>query len=129
VKKILRSGTDKCSTINRSSIVDPYHEKIIQLISDCDSNLVMVHKKLAESGIDFSYKTLTSFCRRKRLIDVHANPTRSVRAAQKWISELRDSAHHKYKDMRVQLTPQKDIGLLLSYLKNGRARQRKKAAT
>lgn len=127
VKKIVRSGTDECPNINRSSKADPYRDKIIQLISDCDSNLVIVYKKLAESGINFSYPTLTAFCRRKRLVDVHSRPTRSVRAAQKWLSEILDSAHHK--DMRAQLTPKKEIGVLLSYLKHGRARQRKKAAT
>ncbi|MFH1235659.1 MAG: IS630 family transposase [Parcubacteria group bacterium] len=126
VKKILRSGTDECPNINRSSKVDPYRDKVIQLISDCDSNLVMVHKKLAESGIKFSYNTLTAFCRRKKLVDVHSSPTHSVHAAKKWLSEILDSAHHK--DMRVQFTPQKDLSVLLSYLKHGREHQRKKAA-
>lgn len=67
VDAILASGTTAVPGTLRPSKLDPHLERIRELHVQCRSNLVRVHEKLVEEGIEVPYTTLTGFCRRMGL--------------------------------------------------------------
>ena len=85
-KNVLRSDSDEVPQISRPKKPDQYREKIVQLLSDCDGNLLKVYGVIRTEGATFSYPTLTRFCRMNRLLDTKSNVTRSIGAAQEWLT-------------------------------------------
>lgn len=126
VQGVVRAATDAPPKVNRPSAADPHRNAIEQLLIDFDGNLSKVRYALCERGVQLAYPTLTAFCRRHELVDNNSSPVRSVNAAQHWLSHFqRDSKEID----RLQMALGADLRPLLSYLKHGRARHRKKAAT
>jgi transposase len=64
VQAILDSGQATATHPERKSALDEHIERVRDLHRICGRNLVRVHEKLAEEGVDVPYATLTAFCRR-----------------------------------------------------------------
>jgi hypothetical protein len=67
VERVIESGTAEVPRLERSEKAGPYHERIIELISTCEGNLVRVHEELGQEGCELSYPALTAYCRRHGL--------------------------------------------------------------
>jgi len=65
VRRILASKTAQPPPLSRSEKAETHLPLIVQLLQECKGNLVRVHEKLQEHGVDVSYPALTSFCRRR----------------------------------------------------------------
>ena len=75
-----------------------------------------------------AYPTLTAFCRRNRLGDAKSSPTRSISSAQEWLTEIIHGAR-PIEILGKELDDSTQLATLLYHVKNGRLRERKKAAT
>jgi DNA replication protein DnaC len=64
VRKVLEEGTAEVPDFSRSSSAEPHQERIEELYTCCQGNLVRVHEELESEGISIPYSTLTGFCRR-----------------------------------------------------------------
>jgi len=64
VEAILASGRATAQPMERPSKLDPHLARIEELFVVCRTNLVRVHEKLADAGVEVPYATLTAFCRR-----------------------------------------------------------------
>lgn len=126
VRRVVRSGTNQPPKLNRSSAADPHRDAIVQLLLDFYGNISKAHRALCERGVQLPYSTLTRFCRRNDLVNVNSSPALAVNAAQHWLSHFsRDAKEINHLQAKLGA----DLGPLLAYLRHGRARQRKKAAT
>jgi transposase len=65
VRDVLRSATEIVPTRVRPEKATPYRDQILELYARCKGNLVRVHEELTASGVQFSYQSLTAFCRRQ----------------------------------------------------------------
>ena len=65
VKKVLDSQSSEPPEVFRPQKAEPYREQILELHEVCKGNLVRVHEELLSQGAEFSYPTLTAFCRRQ----------------------------------------------------------------
>ena len=128
VRRIIKSGVSKVPTILRSNKAEPYRAQIFELYSRCRGNLMQVHKELMAHGAQFSYPALTSFVRRTRLGDEHSKVTRSITAAQQWLTEIIHGSR-SLEILNGEADDSGDLATLLYSLKNGRRIERKKAAT
>ena len=102
-----------------------------QLYEECNGYAQRVQEKLAEEeGIQVTYPTLTRMLRALGLSPDESDPTRSVVAAQQWLSELTFGAQPMGMGIfETQVDDRNSLGVLLHYFRNGRLRERKKAAT
>lgn len=126
VRRVIRSASDEPPKLHRRSAVEHHSDTIMQILLDVDGNVSKTRRTLSDRGIKIAYATLTAFCRRNNLVNINSNPVRSVNGAERWLWDLpRDT--REFDRLRTRLGA--DISSLLSYLKHGRARQRKKAAT
>jgi len=128
VKKVIKIGSDVPPVIRRLGKLDAHHERIAQMLAEFDGSVVKVRRALADAGTSVGYSTLTRFCRKNHLLDGARTPRRSVEATRQWLLEL---VHGAYGGERFhsQLPRTIDLQFLLSKLKHGRSRDRKKAAT
>lgn len=126
VRRVVQIATDEPPKPNRPSTADPHRNAIEQLLIDFDGNISKARHALCERGVQLPYSTMSAFCRRNDLVNKSSNPVLSVNAAQHWLSRFQRDA--KEID-RLQTRLGADLGPLLAYLKHGRARHRKKAAT
>ena len=126
VRRVVQSGTDELPKLNRPRTAEPHRDAIVQLLLDFDGNISKVHRALFERGVQLPYPTLRSFCRRNDLVKANSSPRLSADAARWWLSHFQRDA--KEID-RLQVKLGADLRPLLSYLKEGRSRHRKKAAT
>jgi len=67
VRKVIRSGHVEVPGLERDELLTGSLELVRALYDDCRGNLVRVGEKLADSGIEVGYSTLTSFCRRHEI--------------------------------------------------------------
>lgn len=65
VRKVLGDGTAEVPDITRLSSYEPHLERIVELYTFCQGNLIRVHEELEAEGISYPYSTLTGFCRRQ----------------------------------------------------------------
>jgi len=65
VRKVLRANTSAVPPITRQEKAEPYRQQILDLLSQCEGNLVRVHEELVAAGVELSYAALTAFCRRR----------------------------------------------------------------
>jgi transposase len=128
VRRIVRSGTAQVPTILRRNKVEPYRTQIIDLCSRCRGNVQWVHRELIAQGAQFSYPALKSFVRRNRSQDPNSTVTRSISAAQQWLTELVNGSR-SLEILSREADDSSDLATLLYSLKNGRRIERKKAAT
>ena len=128
VRKVAKLGSDEPPMIHRPHKLDAHRERIAQMLAEFDGNVVKVHRALADAGTTVRYSTLTAFCRNNHLSDNACDPRRSVVAARQWLQELINGAHTVQR-AQSQLPQTADLRFLLSQLKHGRSRHRKKAAT
>lgn len=128
VRKVIRIGSDEPPTIQRRRKLDSHRESIVQLLTDFDGNVFKVYRALADAGMTVRYSTLTAFCRSNHLLDSASDPRRSVSAARQWLLEIINGTHNVER-LQVELPDATDLQFLFSHLKQGRSRQRKKAAT
>src|SRR5262249_25939512 len=128
VRTVVRIGSDEPPIIHRPSKLDPHLERIRQMLREFDGNVVRVHRALADAGTTVRYPTLTAFCRNNQLFNRASEPKRSVVAAREWLTEL-STGIQTVDRVQHQLSNTTDLQLLLSQLKHGRSRHRKKAAT
>jgi transposase len=129
VKKVLKIGSDEPPIIVRPRKFDAHHrERIAQMLAEFGGSVVKVHRALADAGTSVGFSTLTRFCRENHLLDGARATRRSVAATRQWLLEL---AHGAYtgKRFQSQLPHTADLQFLLSKLKHGQSRDRKKAAT
>jgi hypothetical protein len=87
VRRIIRSGSPEPARPIRQRHPERYREEILKRLSIHEANLRHVHRHLQERGADFSYSTLTRFCRVEGLA-CNEGPTRSMEAAKCWLSEI-----------------------------------------
>jgi hypothetical protein len=64
VKKVLANGFPEVPRLERSNRLQPRLERIRELYAECAGNLVRVHEKLDDDGVQIPYSVLTAFCRR-----------------------------------------------------------------
>ncbi|HEX8811914.1 MAG TPA: IS21 family transposase, partial [Terracidiphilus sp.] len=64
VRKVLRSNSTTVPEMNRAQKAEPYRQQILELVEQCEENLVRVHEELLAGGAQLSYAALTAFCRR-----------------------------------------------------------------
>jgi transposase len=103
-------------------------ELLKRLYAECDGLIKQVHKKLAEDeGVQIKYSTLTRNVRELGLKQNQTNPTQSSDAAQRWLTEMINGAR-SFERLEAELEDTSHLSELLNYLKNGRLRERKKAA-
>jgi transposase len=128
VKKVIKLGSDVPPVIHRLRKLDAHRELIAQLLAEFDGSVVKVCRALSDAGTSVGYSTLNSFCRKNHLLDGARALRHSVMATREWLLEL---AHGTYAGERFQshLPHTTDLQFLLSKLKHGRSRDRKKAAT
>ncbi len=67
VREVLARGTDEVPLLVRAELAEPYRDQILELYDDCKHNLVRVHEKLSDRGVQLSYQALTAFCRRHEI--------------------------------------------------------------
>jgi len=65
VRRILALGQPEVPTVEREQQLDEHEPLIRELYLECKGNLVRVHEKLTEQGLEAPYSTLTGFCRRQ----------------------------------------------------------------
>ena len=128
VKKVIKIGSDVPPLIHRLGKFDAHHERIAQMLAESEGSAVKVRRALADAGTSVGYSTLTAFCRKHHMLDRVCSPAHSVEATRKWLLELAHGAYagERYQDQLPRTT---DLQFLLSKLKHGRSRDRKKAAT
>ena len=64
VRKVLADGFPEVPRLVRSTRLQPHLERLRELHVECDGNLIRVHEKLDDDGIQVPYSVLTAFCRR-----------------------------------------------------------------
>jgi transposase len=128
VRAVVRIGSDEPPIIHRPSKLDAHRDRIRQMLQEFDEDVVRVHRALAAAGMTVRYSTLTAFCRKSQLFNRAPDPKRSVVAARQWLMELVNGIQTVDR-VQHQLSNNTDLQLLLSQLKHGRSRHRKKAAT
>jgi DNA-binding transcriptional MerR regulator len=128
VREVARIGSDEPPITHRPRKLDAHRERIGQMLAEFDGNAVKVHRALADVGTRVRYSTLTAFCRENHLFNRAGDPTRDVMAARQWLLEL-VNGRHSVESLQSQLSPAADLQFLLSQLKHGRSRHRKKATT
>ena len=128
VRRIVRSGTAQAPMILRPNKAEPYRAQIIDLYPRCRGNVQRVHMELIAQGAQFSYPVLTSFVRRNRIGDPNSDVTRSISAAQQWLTELVHGSR-AVEILTREADDSSDLPTLLYSLKNGRRIEHKKAAT
>jgi transposase len=132
VRRIIKSGTAQAPKISRPSTVEPYRAQILDLCSSCRGNWTRVHKELMAYGAQFSYSTLTHFVRQKSFSDALSNVTRSITAAQQWLTDIihgSQSVETLERLINKEVHGSTDLAALLYAARNGRKLERKKAAT
>ncbi len=67
VQKVLSNGVPEVPPLRRVSRLDAHIDLIRELHVVCKGNLVRVHEKLEDAGIEVGYPTLTAFCRRMEI--------------------------------------------------------------
>lgn len=67
VRDVIARGTDEVPVFARPELAEPHRDQILELYDDCKHNLVRVHEKLLEVGVQLSYQALTAFCRRHEI--------------------------------------------------------------
>jgi transposase len=67
VDRVIASGSAEVPPLERSEKAEAYHQKIVELVSLCEGNLVRVHEEIAQEGCELSYPALTAYCRRHGL--------------------------------------------------------------
>jgi transposase len=65
VRKVLEEGAAEVPDFTRPSSYEAHLERIVELYTFCQGNLVRVHEELEAEGIALPYSTLTGFCRRQ----------------------------------------------------------------
>lgn len=128
VRHIISSGVTQVPKILRRNSAELYRAQIIDLCSRCHGNLKAVHSELIAQGTQLSYSALTSFVRRNRIGDPQSNVTRSIGAAQQWLTELIHGSRPP-EILSNEADDSSDLDTLLYSLNNGRRIERKKAAT
>ena len=128
VSEVVKVGSDEPPTIRRRRKLDAHRETIAHMLAEFDGNVAKAHRALADAGTTIRYSTLTAFCRKNHLLDSTCDPRRSVVAARQWLMELINGAH-TVERLKFQFPDVADLLFLLSQLKHGRSRHRKKAAT
>ncbi len=128
VRRIIKSCTSEVPKILRTNKAEPYRAQIFELYSRCRGNLLRVHKELMANGAHFSYPALTSFARRNHLGDMKSDVTRSINAAQQWIADISHGSR-ALQVLNTEIDDRSDLDVLINHVRNGRIRERKKAAT
>ena len=67
VRAVLKAGSADVSPLSRDELAEPYRDRIVTLLDECEGNLVRVHEEIVEQGCHISYQALTSFCRRHEI--------------------------------------------------------------
>src|SRR5207237_384637 len=128
VKKVIKIGSDVPPVIHRPRKLDAHRERIAQMLAEVYGSVVKVHRALADAGTSVGISTITRFCRKNHLLDGVRALRRSVVATRQWLLELINGAYTGER-FQSQLPHPTDLQFLLSQLKHGRSRDRKKAAT
>ena len=88
VRSIIRLK-DAIPKSDRKDKISIEPELLKRLYAECDGVILRVHKKLAEDeGAHIKYSTLTHNVRELGLRNNQTNPTHSLDAAQRWLTEL-----------------------------------------
>lgn len=74
VRSVLASGVADVPALERPQKLDEHIDRIRALYALCKGNLVRVHEKLGDAGIEVGYTTLTGFCRMHRIGSVPTKP-------------------------------------------------------
>jgi transposase len=127
VRNIIKLKGAMPHTIRKGKIrIDP--ELLNRLYVECDGRIQHVQKKLAEDeDVQIKYSTLTRKVRELGLRRTLTNPTQSTDAAQRWLTEI-TYGKRSFEILQTELDDSRHLSNLLHYLKNGRLRERKKAA-
>ena len=64
VRKVLADGSPEVPPLVRPQRLQAHLERLRKLHAECDGNLIRVHEKLNDDGIEIPYSVLTAFCRR-----------------------------------------------------------------
>ena len=64
VRKVLADGSPEVPPLVRPQRLQAHLERLRKLHVECDGNLIRVHEKLNDDGIEIPYSVLTAFCRR-----------------------------------------------------------------
>ena len=128
VRHVINAGTPKVPRILRQNKAEPYRAMILKLLTRCRGNLVRVHEQLVAQGAQFSYPALTAFVRRNLLTNANSARLRSVNAAQEWLTQIIHGAR-PLEILQAELDDSSELASLFYTVKNGRHRDRKKAAT
>jgi hypothetical protein len=67
VRRVLASQSPELPKLQRNERAEPYRQKILELYTACEGNLVRVHEELLAEGAELAYPTLTAFCRREQI--------------------------------------------------------------
>jgi transposase len=67
VRRVLASQSPEPPKLQRAERAGPHRQRILDLYSSCDGNLVRVHEELLAEGTRLAYPTLTAFCRREQI--------------------------------------------------------------
>lgn len=67
VREVLGSGEAEPPDMDRGSCLDDELERVRELYTRCEGNLVRVHEELAAKEVKVAYTTLTAFCRRQKI--------------------------------------------------------------
>ncbi len=67
VRKVLDSGVAEVPPLDRAGRLGAHVDFIRELHAACKGNLVRVHEKLEDAGIEVGYPTLTAFCRKMEI--------------------------------------------------------------
>jgi transposase len=107
--------------------IDP--ELLHRLYEQCLGSIKRVHEALAkDESILVKYSTLTLILRTLGITKSNKAPCEFLSAPEHWFTELLKGANPD-KRLMAELAGVSDLGNLIEYVKHGRARQRKKAAT
>ena len=67
VRRVLASQSPEPPKLQRAERAEPHRQRILDLYSSCEGNLVRVHEELLAEGAQLCYPTLTAFCRREQI--------------------------------------------------------------
>ena len=61
VRKVARLGSDEPPVIHRPRKLDAHRERIVQMLTEFDGNVVKVHRALADAGTSIRYSNTDRF--------------------------------------------------------------------
>ena len=101
VRRVLRARSAEVPELDRAEKAEPYRQQILELMHECQGNLVRVHEELVAGGAALSYQALTAFCRR------HGIGQPAVVAAGRYEFEPGEEIQHDTSPHEVRLSGKK----------------------